>query len=500
MCDKVKDLNRFLFQWTVGELSMSAKAESSGYKGEALNVLKEAGCEVGDVIRVTTGEKSYESFLNPSARNIGGKPVNQTGEGKVYEGILIPRSETGDGKHIVVKLKSGYNIGVRVNPDMKIEKVGKGVKPSFAAPALPEQNPDLPRVVIMSTGGTIASRVDYRTGAVRSALSASDLYGVVPELGDIARVDTQILFSLYSENITPKHWTEIAEATAEHISRGVSGVIIAHGTDTMAYTAAALSFALQNLPVPIILVGAQRSSDRPSSDAATNLIGAVQAASKAPFAEVVIAMHETFSDTAIIINRGTKVRKCHTSRRDTFKPVNATPIARIKDQEIIMLTDVYKKRDPAKKLVVKPNFSDKAALVKFHPGLDPEVINWYVDRGYKGILLEGSGLGHVSKYCFDPIKNAVKQGVVVALASQCIWGRVNMHVYDTGRDLLTRGVIPLEDMFPETALVKLMWVLGQTEDAEEAKKLLKANLAGEFSPRTLPQEIGGEGDEAQIGN
>ncbi len=449
--------------------------ESSGYKGKALSALKKAGCEVGDIIRVTS-------------------------DGKIYEGILIPRSEYGDGKHIIVKLKSGYNIGVRIVPNMKIEKVGKGSKPSFAAPALPQQKPELPRVVIMSTGGTIASRVDYRTGAVRSALSASDLYGVVPELGDIARVDTQILFSLFSENITPKHWTEIAQAVAEHISRGVSGVIIAHGTDTMAYTAAALSFALQNLPVPVILVGAQRSSDRPSSDAATNLIGAVQAAAKAPFAEVVIAMHETLSDTAIAINRGTKVRKCHTSRRDTFKPVNATPIARIKDQEIIMLTDDYKKRDSAKRLVLKPKFSDMVALVKFHPGLNPEVISWYVERGYKGILLEGSGLGHVSKYCFDAIQNAVKHGVVVALASQCIWGRVNMHVYDTGRDLLTRGVIPLEDMFPETALVKLMWVLGQTQDSEEAKKLLKLNIAGEFSPRTLPEEIGVEGGEAAVGN
>src|SRR4030043_1179291 len=232
---------------------MSEKAESSGYKGKARTALKEAGCAVGDVIRVTTGEKSYE-------------------------GILIPRSETGDNLHIVVKLKSGYNIGVHITADTKIEKVGKGAKPSFAAPPLPKPNPALPKVVILSTGGTIASRVDYRTGAVRSALSASDLYGVVPELGDIARVETEIIFSLYSENITPKHWGEIARAVAEKISQGANGVVIAHGTDTMAYTAAALSFALQNLPVPVILVGAQRSSDRPSSDAATNLIGAVQLA------------------------------------------------------------------------------------------------------------------------------------------------------------------------------------------------------------------------------
>jgi glutamyl-tRNA(Gln) amidotransferase subunit D len=447
-----------------------SETANSGYKGEALSALKKAGCTVGDVIRVTS-------------------------KGKVYEGILIPRSEAGDSKHVVVKLKSGYNVGVRITPSVKIEKMGKGSKPSFAAPPIPEQKPELPKVVILSTGGTIASRVDYRTGAVRSALSASELYGVVPELADIARVKTEIVFSIYSENLTQEHYSQLAQRVAEHIAQGTDGVVIAHGTDTMAYTAAALSFALQNLPVPVILVGAQRSSDRPSSDAATNLIAAVQAATRGPFAEVGLAMHETLSDTTIAVNRGTKVRKCHTSRRDTFKPVNATPIARVKNNEVTMLTSDYQKRDATKKLVLKPKFSEEVALVKFYPGLDPEVIDWYVEKGCKGILLEGSGLGHVSKYCFGAIRNAVKHGVVVALASQCIWGRVNMNVYDTGRDLLTLGVIPLEDMFPETGLVKLMWVLGQTSDPEEAKKLLKTNIAGEFSPRTLPQEIGVEGDE-----
>ncbi len=442
---------------------MKEKADGSGYKDEVLKALKEAGCAVGDVIRVSTGEKSYE-------------------------GILIPRSETGNTAHVVVKLKSGYNVGVHITPNTKIERVGEGAKPSFATPPLPEQNPDLPRVTILSTGGTIASRVDYRTGAVRSALSASDLYGVVPELADLAQVDTQIVFSIYSENLTQKHWSEIAQTAAQHIEQGARGVIIAHGTDTMAYTAAALSFALQKLPVPVIVVGAQRSSDRPSSDAATNLIGAVKAAAYGPFAEVVIAMHETVADTAIVFNRGTKVRKCHTSRRDTFKPVNASPIARITEQEISMLTADYRKRDPERKLVLKPEFSDKVALIKFYPGLDPAVIDWYTERDLKGILLEGSGLGHVSKYCFGAIEKAVEKGVVVALASQCIWGRVNMNVYDTGRDLLERGVLPAEDMFPETALVKLMWVLGQTSNPEEAKRLFKINIANEFSPRTLPQE------------
>ena len=436
----------------------------SGYKGKALETINKTGCDVGDIVRITS-------------------------EGKTYEGILIPRSEYGDTTHLVIKMKSGYNVGIRITTQFQIEKIGKGAKPAFASPPLPPQRPDLPNVAIMSTGGTIASRVDYRTGAVRSAISASDLYGVVPELAALARVDTQIILSVYSENLTQKNWTQIAHAAAKNIAEGAQGVVIAHGTDTMAYTAAALSFALQNLPVPVIVVGAQRSSDRPSSDAATNLIGAVKAAAYGPFAEVAIAMHETVADTSIVFNRGTRVRKCHTSRRDTFRPVNASPIARVTDQGIAMLTEEYRKRDASANLLLKPNFSENVALVKFYPGIDPAVIDFYTQKGVQGILLEGSGLGHVSKTCFGPIKRAIAKGVFFALASQCIWGRVNMNVYDTGRDLQELGVVPADDMFPETALVKLMWVLGQTSSVEEAKKLFKTNIAGELSRRTLPQEL-----------
>jgi glutamyl-tRNA(Gln) amidotransferase subunit D len=325
---------------------------------------------------------------------------------------------------------------------------------------------------------------------VRPALTASDLYSVVPELGNIARIDAQILFSLYSENITPAHWTEMAKAVAAQIANGVDGVVIAHGTDTMGYSAAALSFALQNLPVPVIFVGSQRSADRPSSDAATNLTGAVLAAAKAPFAEVTVAMHETVSDTAITIHRGTRVRKCHTSRRDAFKSVNTQSIAKVENNSLTMLTDDYCKRDPSKKLVLKPEFSEKVALVKFYPGLSPAVIDWYVENGYKAIVLEGTGLGHVGNTCFKAVKNAVEKGVIIAMVSQCIWGRVNMNVYDTGRDLQALGVIPLEDMLAETAAVKLMWIFGQTSSTEEAKRLLKTNIAGEISQRTMYGETG----------
>ena len=436
----------------------------TGYRGKAFEAIRKAQAEIGDLIRVT---KKNETF----------------------EGILIPRSEYGDETHLVVKLKNGYNIGIAVTSDMQIEKIGEGAKPTFAAPPIPEQKQGLPKVIIISTGGTIASRVDYRTGAVRPALSASDLYSVVPELADIARVETQILLSLFSENITQDNWSEIAHTVARQISEGVDGVVIAHGTDTMGYTAAALSFALQNLPVPVVIVGSQRSADRPSSDAATNLLGAVLAASKGPFAEVVVAMHETASDNCIAVHRGTKVRKLHTSRRDAFKSVNITPIARIEEQHISMLTNDYPKRDPSRKLVPKLKFEEKVALIKFFPGMDPSIIDFYTEKNYKGMILEGTGLGHISKYCQAPLKRAVQQGLVVAMTSQCIWGRINMNVYYSGRDLQALGIIPLEDMLPETALVKLMWVLGQTKDHEEAKRMLKTNIAREFSPRTVPEEM-----------
>ncbi|RLI03518.1 Glu-tRNA(Gln) amidotransferase GatDE subunit D, partial [Candidatus Bathyarchaeota archaeon] len=329
-----------------------------GYKGEALKALERLGAEAGDLLRV---EK----------------------DGEIYEGILMPRSELGDDKHIVIKIRSGYNVGIRITPETRIEKKGARAKPSFVPPPPPKQRPNLPRVTIISTGGTIASRVDYRTGAVRPAISASDLYSIVPELSEIATINTEILFSAFSEDLTPRHWAETAKTVAKHIEKGAQGIVITHGTDTMGYTAAALSFALQNLPVPVVLVGAQRSEDRPSSDAAENLIGAVQCAATAPFAEVVVAMHQTISDEAVAIHRGTKVRKLHTSRRDAFKTVNAELLARVLNGKVVMLTDDFTPRRDDRRLVLKPEFEEKVALIKFYPGMNPKIINWHVEEGYR---------------------------------------------------------------------------------------------------------------------
>jgi hypothetical protein len=194
--------------------------------------------------------------------------------------------------------------------------------------------PHLPEVTLLGTGGTIASRLDYRTGAVIPAFTPGELYGAVPELADICNLTTRKLFGVFSENMAKEQYLALARSIGEEIEAGADGIVIGHGTDTMGYTAAAMSFALQELPVPVVIVGAQRSADRPSSDAATNLTGAVVAAAKAPFAEVALAMHATSSDNAILLHRGTKVRKCHTSRRDAFKSINADPLAKLKTSRL----------------------------------------------------------------------------------------------------------------------------------------------------------------------
>ncbi|KYH38507.1 MAG: glutamyl-tRNA(Gln) amidotransferase subunit D, partial [Candidatus Bathyarchaeota archaeon B23] len=326
------------------------------------------------------------------------------------------------------------------------------------------------------------------TGGVHAAISSRDLLSIVPELADFATVDADILYSLFSENIGAEHWTGMAERVAEKIKAGAQGVVITHGTDTMGYSAAALSFALRGLPVPVVFVGSQRSSDRPSSDAATNLLGAVTAAAYAPFAEVVVAMHETTSDTSIALHRGTKVRKCHTSGRYAFRSVNARPLARVVKGRVEVISGDYRPRGEGE-LEVRGSFDERVALIKFHPGFNPALIDWLVDEGYRGIILEGTGLGHVSSRCYGALRRAVEEGLIVCMTSQCLWGRVNMNVYTTGRELQRIGVEPLGDMLPETALVKLMWALGEASSREEALELMRRNVAGEYSDRTLYEEV-----------
>jgi glutamyl-tRNA(Gln) amidotransferase subunit D len=341
----------------------------------------------------------------------------------------------------------------------------------------------LPHVTLLGTGGTIASRLDYRTGAVIPAFSPGELYGAVPELADIANLKTKKLFGVFSEDMESSHWITLAKAIGDEIKNGVDGIVIGHGTDTMHHTSAVLSFMVQNSPVPIVLVGSQRSSDRPSSDAALNLINATRTAAYGDIAEVSICMFGPTSDEYDLLHRGTRVRKMHSSYRSTFRTIGDTPLAMVYKDRFEYLTKDYKKRRKDKKVNIDTAFEDKVSLVYYYPNMTGDIIDSLTDSGYRGIVIAGTGLGHVNRKANPAIKRAIAKGVTVAMTVQTLWGYVQMYVYDTGRDLLDLGIIPCKNMLPETAYVKLGWVLGHTDNPEKIRKMMLTPYSHETTDR-----------------
>ena len=428
-------------------------SELKGYKGKIRDFLISNKIDVGNLVKITSE--------------------------LTYSGILMPRYESGDESHIVLKLKSGYNIGIEFKKIEKIEKVGEG-QSSVESSKTIEKDEKLPKILLLSTGGTIASKVDYRTGAVTPALSATELYEAVPEIAEIANVDAEVLFSEYSENLQPEHWLEIAKKVDSVADSDYTGIIIAHGTDTMHYSSAFLSFALSGFKKPIVLVGSQRSSDRPSSDAASNLIAATKFLRRCSAKGVFVVMHHNESDKAIACHLGTRVRKNHTSKRSAFETIGSSPAYVIFENEIIDNTSKMENSAFSKDYNPRINLDTKAALVKYHPGFDPEIIESLIKLQYRAIIFEGTGLGHVGKTMYDSIKKAKEKGIFLGMTSQCIDGRVSMTVYESGRDLLDMGIVPLETMIPEVALVKAMWVLGNSDSDDEIKKMMLEDCASEF--------------------
>ena len=394
--------------------------------------------------------------------------------GTAYEGVLMPSRRE---NHVVIKLDNGYNIGL-CTPESQLTLLEKGqdLKPRGKDKPFGKRA-GLPQVSILSTGGTIASKVDYRTGAVTSQFSAGEIIAAIPELEEIANYNARVIYQILSENMRADYWMELARAVAEEIRGGAQGVIITHGTDTMMYTAAALSFMVKT-PVPIVIVGSQRSSDRPSSDAAMNAISAATVATS-DIAEVCVAMHGTTSDEYCSIHRGTRVRKMHTSRRDAFQSINQPPIGRVDYLSRQIRTFLPYRHRGEVELELNDRLEPKCALVKYTPGSSPEILDYYIDKGYRGIVLEGTGLGHVASNWIDGIRRATEKGIPVVVTSQCLRGRIGDLVYDTGRYMLDAGAIEGEDMLPEVALVKLMWVLANRPT--EVRTLMGQPLAGEIS-------------------
>jgi glutamyl-tRNA(Gln) amidotransferase subunit D len=400
-----------------------------------------------------------------------------------FEGLILPRAETENPYHIVLKLKTGYNIGINVERVNSITEIGYR-KAEYKIPekAFP-YDPVKPNVTLLGTGGTIASRLDYRTGAVIPAFSPGELYGAVPELADVANLQTKKIYAIFSENVTPEVWIGTAKAIQQEIEAGADGIVIGHGTDTMHYTAAALTFMVQDPPVPIVMVGSQRSSDRPSSDAALNLLGATYAAGHGDIAEVMVCMFGPTSDQYNLLHRGTRVRKMHSSYRSTFRTISDTPVATVKPGELHHIKTDYRKRDKNRQIKLDTVFDDRVTILYYYPNMKPDMIDALVDHGYKGIIIAGTGLGHVNKPLYPAMKRAIDAGVHIYMTVETLWGYVQMYVYDTGRDIMDLGVVPCGNMIPETAYVKLGWALGHTHDREEVKKLMLTPICGELTDR-----------------
>ncbi|MDE0266342.1 MAG: asparaginase domain-containing protein [Thaumarchaeota archaeon] len=481
--------------------------DTGGYRGAALRVLNDAGAAVGDSVVIT-----YK-------------------DGTRRAGLLMPRYEHDDDTHVVTKLSSGYNAGIDVDRIREIsvdrrsavtdigrgDSNGNGDDAAAEPPGSAARNrAGEKRILLLSTGGTIASRIDYRTGAVTPVLSASELLDSIPELADIAEIDSEVVISEYSENIMPEHWLTLARRIDERVTglgagdaavvgdggksgtagdaaasagdiRPYAGIIVAHGTDTMHYTSAFLSFALAGLPIPVVLVGAQRSPDRASSDAATNLIGAARFIDSHNGGGVYVAMHGGSGDDEIACHVGTRVRKNHTSRRDAFETIGGRPAFAVSAGGGVSPgasdPDGAGRPRPGPGYSPKISLDQRVALVKYHPGYDPAHLGHIIDSGCRAVIFEGTGLGHVGRAVYGQVARAGERGVFMGMTSQCIDGRTAMTVYESGRDLMEMGVVPLGDMIPEVALVKAMWAASLAEDSEGIRRIMLENVAAEMTAR-----------------
>ena len=417
----------------------------------------------------------------------GDKISLKTASDKI-DGVLL---ESYDKDSVLVKLDSGYNLGIKKGGIKSVKVLGKSQKHEEKIKA--EENKRVPYIGMIVTGGTISSRLDYATGGVKWLMNPSEILGIVPKLFDVARISRiEKPFMKASENMTSREWQILAKKAAELLNKPENkGIIITHGTDTLHFTAAALSFMLKNLNKPVVLTYAQRSTDRGSSDTALNLTCSAYAA-LSDMAEVMLVGHGSIDDEYCLAIRGTKVRKMHTSRRDTFRPINDLPIAKIYENgKIELLNENFSKRNESKKVSCDAVFEDKTALIKYYPNANPDILEFLMKKGYRGVVIEATGLGHVAtaEARFDwlpTIKKCIENGMIVCFAAQTIYGRLDPYVYSPGRELLKAGVIFLEDMLPEAAYVKLGWVLGHknlANNKERIKEMMLKNISGEFNSR-----------------
>ena len=358
-------------------------------------------------------------------------------------------------------------------------------KPAESSPTAPPPN-EAPWVALLTTGGTIASRVDYQTGGVKPVRDEKEILAAFPALDAEGPIRVVSVLERFSEDIVPADWVALAEKVGESFRQGARGVVISHGTDTLAYTAAALSFMVRNPPGPVVLVGAQRSPDRPSSDGFTNLPGAIHLARTGVLGEVVVVMHAGVSDDRLTIHRGTRVRKMHSSRRDAFQSRNAPPLGYIEGKRIQLRPEA--RRPSEAPLRTDTHLDERAAMVTYYPGFSPTRLRRLV-RNERGLVIAGTGLGHIAREHMRGLRRLIDGGLVVGMTTQCLDGGTDPYVYSTGRELLQAGVAYLDDLLPETAYAKMLWALGQSDDPARVRALLLEDQVGEFVRRRRLEKV-----------
>jgi glutamyl-tRNA(Gln) amidotransferase subunit D len=396
------------------------------------------------------------------------------------QGVLL---ESHEPRILLLKLKTGYNIGIDKDKIKEIKIVKKQEQIDEKEEAVKMQGK--PIIDFYITGGTISSKLDPKTGGVKDLTSPNEFFKMYPEIRDEVDLRIKKPFTKWSENMSSEDWIKLAKQISKSLEdTNVKGVIVSHGTDFLHYTASALSFFIQNINKPIVLTYSQRSTDRGSSDARLNLLCAARAA-LSDIAEVILVGHASTNDDYCYALMGTKVRKMHTSRRDAFKPINCTPIAKVWPDKIEFVSK-YKKKGQ-EKVKIEAVFEEHVALLKFYPGQSPDILDFYAKNEYKGIIIEMSGLGHVitegTNNWIPKLKELNEKGITICATAQTLYGRLDPYVYESARRIMKTGVIYLEDMLPETALVKLGWVLGKTNDPKQIKLLMLKNISGEFNKK-----------------
>ena len=401
---------------------------------------------------------------------------------KIYEGVLLEIPETDKGI-VLLKLDSGYNIGFNKKDILEIKLVKKFSEKKEEIEV--KKDSKKPNIAMIITGGTISARLNSNKGGVDWLDTPESLLRFYPEIFEKVNVTKiEVPFMKASEDMDFKDWKKISKIAEKFLNdNNIKGVIITHGTDFLHYTSSALSFFLRNLNKPVVLTYSQRSIDRASSDADLNLqCSAIAAISD--IAEVMIVGHATINDDYCYAMPGNKTKKMHSSRRDSFKVINDKPFAKIFPDKIEIISD-YTKRDNKKRVKTDAKFEPRIALLKIYPGQSPEILDFDIRKKYKGIILEMSGLGHLPtkrsrKSWIKKLKEVQKKGLIICAAAQTIYGRLDPWVYSNGRELLKTGIIYLEDMLAETALIKLSWVLGHKEWAK-SKETIKEKMLENFS-------------------